>query len=360
MVGKLKLALALLGCVCIAETAVAESPTFESIAEAAKAEGGLVVRLSSPGKPETLTALMDAFNKRFGLSVQVDWAPANAPATNTRVITEAASGRGSIDIIGLGSAEDVATLVDRDLVVSYPWIEVFGNEFAGLEKAVDSVLPDLKNYALPVLDAVYGLAWNPAMVDEATLPKTTVDLLDPKWAGKIALNSSFLNPLPSMSYIIGADATREYAEKLLNNKPVLEQGTPAVSRAISVGQVPFGVTTYHAALRTLQNGEPQKFRLFEDYVFIFEGYGYIPENAPNPNTARLFLAWLVTDGNKIAGEFEAMPLVSDSESAIGKMVAAQQANTNAKIATPRSLVEIRATNELRQTISKMISGQVAK
>lgn len=335
------------------------APTFEAVLEAAKKENGLVVRLSSPGRPQALAALTEAFNKRFGLSVKADWASANAPATNTRVITEAAGGRGSIDIIGLGSAEDVATMVSRKLVTPYPWVEVFGKQLPGIQRAVDAVLPELKNDALPVLDAVYGLAWNPALIDEASLPKTSADLLDPKWQGKFAVNSAFLNPLPSLSYVIGPEATQDYAGKILRNKPVLEQGTPAVSRAISVGQVPFGITTYHAALRTMQNGEPQKFRLFDDYIFVFEGYAYVPENAPNKNTARLFLAWLVTEGMEVANRHEAIPLVSIPDSDISKMIAAQAARTKAKTAAPTSLEQIRATEQLRQTISKMISGQIA-
>ncbi|MDF2811066.1 MAG: extracellular solute-binding protein [Microvirga sp.] len=333
--------------------------TFESVLEAAKKENGLVVRLSSPGRPQAIAALTEAFNKRFGLSVKPDWAPANAPVTNTRVITEAGSGRGSIDIIGLGSAEDVSSMVSRNLVISYPWAEVFGKQLPAIQRAADAVLPELRGQALPVLDAVYGLAWNPALIDEASLPKTTADLVDPKWQGKMAINSAFLNPLPSMAYVIGPQAMQDYASKLLRNKPVLEQGTPAVSRAISVGQVPFGVTTYHAAQRTMQNGEPQKFRLLDDYVFVFEGYAYVPENAPNKNTARLFLAWLTTEGIAVANQHEALPLISNPESDIAKLIAAHVARTQAKMATPTSLEQIKSTEVLRQTISKMISGQIA-
>jgi len=132
-----------------------------------------------------------------------------------------------------------------------------------------------------------------------------------------------------------------------------------VSRAISVGQAPIGITTYHSALRTLQNGEPQKFRLFDDFIFIFEGYVYVPENAPNPNLARLFLAWLVTEGIPLANKYEAVPVASAADSPIGKMISEQQARTGAKIAAPSSLAQIKASDIVRQTITKLISGQIA-
>jgi iron(III) transport system substrate-binding protein len=253
----------------------------------------------------------------------------------------------------------VATMVGRNLVKPYPWNEVFGAQLPALAKAVEAVIPDLRNQALPLLDAVYGLAWNPALVQEKDLPKTTSELLDPKWQGKVALNAAFLNPLPTLAYLHGNDAAIEFARKMMRNKPVLEQGTPAVSRAISVGQAPIGITTYHSALRTVQNGEPQKFRLFDDYVFIFEGYVYVPENAPNPSTARLFLAWLATEGVAIANQFEAVPVASVTDMGVGKLIKEQQERTGAKIAAPSSLAQIRSSDIVRQTITKLISGQIA-
>ena len=109
----------------------------------------------------------------------------------------------------------------------------------------------------------------------------------------------------------------------------------------------------------MQNGEPQRFRLFDDYVFIFEGYVYVPENAPNPNTARLFLAWLTTEGVAIANRFEAVPVASVTDAGVGKLIKEQQERTGAKIAAPSSLAQIRASDIVRQTVTKLISGQIA-
>ena len=85
----------------------------------------------------------------------------------------------------------------------------------------------------------------------------------------------------------------------------------------------------------------------------------MPENAPNKNTARLFLAWLTTEGVAVASQYEALPLVSDPNSDIAKIIAAHVARTHAKMATPTSLEQIKSTENLRETISKMISGQIA-
>lgn len=334
----------------------ADAPTFQSVLDAAKAENALVVRLSSPGKPETAQALVKAFNERFGLSVEPDWAPANAPVTNTRVITEASGGQGSIDIVGLGSAEDVAAMSERGLVKAYPWAEVFGKELPGIDKAVAGVMPELRGKAMVLLDAVYGLGWNPALIDEAALPAKLADLADPSWEGRIALNSAFLNPVPTLDYVVGAEDTVDLAKRILTNKPVLERGTPAVSRAIAVGQVPIGITTFHSAKRTMQGDKPQSFRLFEDYIPIFQAFVYVPETAPHPAMARLFLAWLVTEGVAIADKLEPLPSVSAPGSEIGALVEAQQATTGAKIASPETLAQAEGNAAVRDRIAKLISS----
>lgn len=335
--------------------ALAQAPDFQTVLAGAKRESALVVRITNPSLPQTHKALEEAFNKRFGLTVKLEWTPQGAPQTNTRVIAESGSGKGSVDVIGLGSAEDVEALRSRGLVKTYPWVEVFGKELPGLEAAVNGVMPDLRGTSFDLLDAVYGVGWNSTMLKDEEVPRTTAELLDPKWRGKLSLNAFFLNPLPTIAYIVGQPALMDYARKLMENRPIMQKGSPVVMQALSVGQAPLGIITYHGAQRALQQGQPVKFRLFDDYVMVYEGLVYIPENAPNPNTARLFLAWLATEGTPIAAQFEAMPRLSDKSSDVAKLV--QQAfDKGARLAAPPSLAEVAAQAKLRDDLTKLITS----
>lgn len=330
---------------------------FKTLVEKARSEGSVIVRITNPSNPQTHAALEKAFNERFGTSIKLEWTPQGAPQTNARVIAEAGSGgTGSVDIIGLGSAEDVETLRSRNLVKEYPWVEVFGAELPGIAAAVDDVIPDLRGTTFDLLDAVYGLGWNTNLIKQEDVPTKTTDFLDPKWNGKIALNAFFLNPLPTIAYVIGQDAMLDYANKLIKNKPILQRGSPVVMQAISVGQAPLGIITYHGAAAAKKSGQPVDFKLFSDYIMVYQGYIYIPENAPHPNAARLFMAWLATDGTKVAEQFEAMPRLGDKDSDIAKLVAAEQARTGAKIATPTSLKEIVAQEALRSELTKLLTS----
>ncbi|MDI6028948.1 extracellular solute-binding protein [Corticibacterium sp. UT-5YL-CI-8] len=329
---------------------------FPTILQKAKEEGSVIVRIASPALPQTHAALQDAFNKRFGLDVRVEWTPAGAPQTNSRVIAEAGGGQGSVDLIGLGSAEDVETMRSRGLVKNYPWVEVFGKELPGLEKVVNDVIPDLRGSSFNLLDAVYGIGWNTNMIQESELPVSTTDLLDPKWQGKLSLNAFFLNPLPTIAYVIGQEQMFEYAKKLIENKPILQRGSPVVMQALSVGQAPLGIITYHGAMSAKKQGQPIGFRLFSDYIMVYQGLIYVPENAPHPNAARLFMAWLATDGVKVAAEHEPMPRISDEGSEVGAFIKAAQDKSGAKIAAPPSLKEIAAQDALRDRLAKLLTA----
>lgn len=326
---------------------------FDTVLAKAKAEGGLVVRVTSPGRPETHQALLEAFKKRFGLNIKAEWTPISSVQTGTRVVSEAAGGRGSVDVIGSGGAEEVSVLLSRDLIKPYPWAKVFGKELPGIGSVADGVMPDLRGIALNIMDAAYGIAWNPTLIEEKDVPTRMMDLLDPRWAGKIAINAQFLIPFEGLTHTLGPEKTLEIAKRLLANKPVLERGTPAVSRAVSVGQVPLGVTTFHAAARAEKANEAQRFKLFSDYVPVYPLYVYVPETAPNPNAARLFAAWLVTEGAQITNSMEMAPRLGDKDGQLAKMAAAHK---DARILTPSSLEQIKAGEPVRQQITQLIAG----
>lgn len=337
-------------------TAQAQTPTFASVLEGARKEGSLVVWVSSPGLPATHKALFEAFNKRFNLNLKAEWSPASSVSTGTRLASEFGRGKGAIDIVGAGGAEEASILIERGIIKRFPWVEVFGKELPQIGEVMGRAIPDLRGIALPVMDAVYGIAWNPDLIKDDEVPSTYESVLDPRWMGKVAVNAFFLIPLDSTAFLVGRDKTLDMARRLLRNKPVLERGTPAVGRAIAVGQVPFGITTYHAAARSGTPEKPLKFKLFADVIPVSPVYVYIPENAPNPNAARLFAAWLVTEGLPLANKSELVPRIGDQGSPIAEMVKTQQAKSGAKIASPRALSDVKEGEITRKAITDLLTS----
>src|SRR5690606_29466785 len=118
------------------------------------------------------------------------------------------------------------------------------------------------------------------------------------------------------------EKTLEMAEQTLANEPVLERGTAAATRAVAIGQVPVGLSAFHIAQRT----EGVKFKLFSDYVPLNHTFIYVPVTAPNPIAARLFAAWLVSEGISVVEEYEKLPRAADAGSPLAQLVDEATAN----------------------------------
>ncbi|WP_332685513.1 ABC transporter substrate-binding protein [Bosea sp. (in: a-proteobacteria)] len=333
-----------------ASVATAQTPTYEQILEGARKEGRLFVAVSSPGTPQAHAAIAKAFNERFGLNITVEWNAANPVQTGTKLIAERGRASGSVDVVGAGGAQEASVLFERQILKPYPWAAVFGKQFPQIDEVADRVMKDLRGAALPILDATYGIGWNPKLIKDEDVPNTWAELLKSEWRGRFAINAFSLNPLDYYSFALGKDETLKMAKATLDNKPVLERGTAAATRAISVGQAPVGLSSLHIAGRS----EGVKFKLFTDFIPVNNLYIYVPESAPNPNVARLFAAWLTTEGIAVANVHEPLPRAGDKGSPLAEMIA-ERVKGGAKILTENSLEDTKQALSVRGAIADLMT-----
>jgi iron(III) transport system substrate-binding protein len=345
----LKAAIAACSLVFALGVAPAVAATFQEIVDGARKEGQLFVLISSPGKPATHAAVAKAFNARFGLNIRIEWTGTNPVQTVTKLIAEQGGHAGFVDVIGAGGNQEMEALFKRNILKPYPWIEVFGGELKTIGKAVDPVIDDLKGAGLLIGHNVYGIAWNKDMIADDKVPDTYAELLKPEWKGRFAVNAFSLNPTDYYSFALGEEETLKMAKGILANSPVLERGTGAVTRAISVGQAPVGISSYHQAGRVAN----LKFKVFSDYIPIGGLHVFVPENAPNPNAARLFAAWFATEGMAIVNQTEPMPRLGEGTD-LDKMVDAVLAK-GGKIIAEKSLADTQKAAAIRKKISDLMS-----
>ncbi|WP_417599155.1 ABC transporter substrate-binding protein [Pararhodobacter oceanensis] len=329
-------------------TMPAASQTFDEVLAGARAEGQLFVLVSSPGRPETHAAVASAFNERFGLDTTIEWTATSPVQTGSRLIAEQGV-EGSVDVIGAGGNQEMAVLAERDILLPYPWADVFGAELPGIAAAVDPVIEDLQGMGLLIGHNIYGMGYNQDLIAPEDVPATFAELLTPEWTGQFAVNAFSLNPTDYYSFALGEEATLEMARAILDNEPVLERGTGAVTRAISVGQVPVGISSFHQAGRVENVG----FRMFADYIPVGVLHVYVPEGAPNPNTARLFAAWFASEGMAIVNAHEQMPRLGDGSPAdpmLDEMLAG-----GAQVIKEDALSDTNSAAEIRRMISEIMT-----
>ena len=288
----------------------ADAPGFDQVLAGAIREGKLNVAMQAPAKPATQRALVAAFNERLKTNIRVEWVTAPAPITNTRAIAEMAGGKVSVDVIGVGAAEEVAVgrqVRPSEALPVEPGVRRHLPQVPALEKLM---IPEFKGDALPYLIASYGLAWNPAMLKDQDVPERLTDLLDAKWARQDGDELVLSDPARRRQLRDGPAADAGFCQEADRQRA----GVPARHAGRGArGDHRRGAVRHHrlAGCRAEHpRREPLKFKLFADYIPVSQLHIYVPEGAPDPNAARLFAAWLVSDGVKLADKYE--PLSSQS------------------------------------------------
>ena len=329
--------------------------TYEEILAGAKEEGALVVWSNLPAQAASHQALIDAFNERFGLDTKLEWVPLSSPAANARVIAESAGRDVTVDLIGSGSIGEIIVARDAEIIKPYDWTGVFGAE-----------MPEIKDVAAPTEFDGLGLSyfvahsvmgWNPDQIEGAEVPDSWEGVTDPKWKDRFSANAYFLWPLEVVSLCIGEEAALEMADGLLANRPVLGKGSPTVNQAITTGQVPIGFTLSLVAEGSVRKGEPLEFKMFNDYLPSWDNYLWVLENSPNPNTARLFGAWMATEGYKVVDPIEPLPSKLDKDNVFTKMTQTQVDEKGAKRCTIETSQDVEQMARVREAVVLKMSGQ---
>lgn len=352
----LTLALIASSCTAIAQTNSGGGSALTDVVQKARKEGKLIILLQHPTAPANRKKVIDAFKKRFDLDINIDWAPMHPTTLMSRLAAEGPSGKFSGDV-GAGSVDDIYPAFQKGYVDRVTWVELFGSQMPALSEAVGDAPSEMQNAVLPLFDLVYGLVWNTGMVKESDLPQRIVDLADPKWKGKLALNSFHLAPVDYLNYAIGPEKTIDLANKLLSNNPVLKPGSGAVGSAVSSGEAPVGTGMAYATSLAIRRGEPVKFRAFQDYTPVLGFKIFVPKFAPNPNAARLFTAWYVAEGMKLIAEDEFLGRLKDPESVVGRQLAEEIKRQSSTVVSVKSVSQFEQLVQTRTPIDKLVSGQ---
>ena len=187
------------------------------------------------------------------------------------------------------TANDVAETIANHMPASVDW--------AKLGVPQDRILQDVVEVGGNSVVIIY----NTQKVAAADAPKSWDDLLDPRWAGKMAVDgrASWMPMYLAAPELGGKDKGLEFARKLAAQKPLFQANNSAVEPMVISGQVPIGTDVVSQFLTTSKKSPPIEIAPVSP-VYEALTYAYVPAGAPHMNAAELLVSWLGSDAGQAA------------------------------------------------------------
>lgn len=282
--------------------------------DAAKNEGQVIWQNTAFGE-DLLTALIGSFETRYpGIKVSSQ-TTSSGPAV-TRLLSESAAGRVSIDV-GMGAAEEMVPLTQRDLLVRSDWTSISG-------VPAGNILLDSR--FVVAYDLAHGWIYNTRLVTPADVPKTWGDLLSPKWKGrKLAVPVNGATGIEAMRILGKWDAQtyKKFLDDLKAQELIVESSGAGTAQRIADGQTPLGIFPTTLLPELLQKGAPLELAPLGPLVAKRFGF-YTAKGVPHPNAGKLFMAWLGSaEAGKIFDKWGRGPATPCSASEVAKLLCAK-------------------------------------
>lgn len=260
----------------------------------AKRERSVVVYTSMNTKDSE--PLVAVFEKKYGIKVTL-WRDHNEKVLQ-RTLEEAKAGTFAVDVIETQGMEmeelSRAQILER--FYSPHFRDIPPEAFAKHGYYV----ADRFNF--------FVLAYNTKLVKESDVPHTYEDLLQPKWAGKIAIEPSDSDWFAAVAKSMCEQYGLTFFRKLAANNPQMIAGHTVIAEKLAAGEIPITITAYnHSVERLGSKGAPVKWKPLAPTFGRPAGIG-VAKRAPHPYAAMLFVDFVLSrEGQEIIKERNRVP-----------------------------------------------------
>ena len=260
--------------------------------EGAKKEGA--VSYASPIEDKQMAILMEGFMKKYP-GIDAKGLGGQQEDISNRILAEARAGRSSFDVISVGTflkeyreANALAQIYDLVGDAHYP------KKFRG---------PDY--YSWNLLSML--IAYNTNLVKPSEAPKGYMDLLDPKWKGKVSVDNTPDTWMFGMLNKWGFEKTYKWQKQFVDDqKALIRKGHTNQTNLLIAGAFPVSAELYSYKIAAMKaRGAPIEMVFPKEFVSAEASGVGISSRAPHPYAAMLFARFHVNPegGQKIMAQF---------------------------------------------------------
>ncbi|HSM41214.1 MAG TPA: extracellular solute-binding protein [Afifellaceae bacterium] len=293
-----------LACVMVfSATMVPARAADQELIDAAKAEGE-VVWYTTLIVNQLVRPMVEAFEEKYGITVR--YARANSTETALKILNEARAGQVQVDVFD--GTSTVEPLKKEGIVLKWQ-----------PDSAADLPEEFIDQEGYWVATNLYMLtpAFNTAMVEPGSEPKTWDDLLDPKWKGNIAwTGTSSTSGGPGfvglVLEVMGEEKGMEFLRKMAEQDVVnLSVSARQVLDRVIAGEYPIALQIFnHHTIISGKKGAPIQWIPMQPAVLGNLSTTGIAKDAPHPNAAKLLFDFLISEeGQKVFQQAGYLPML---------------------------------------------------
>jgi iron(III) transport system substrate-binding protein len=253
-------------------------------AEAAKREGKVVWYTSTP--IETAQKISNLFQKETGIRVELF--RSGGSAILSRFQQELTAGRVMVDVLTHSDPSAAAVMAKKGLFVPF--------KPTNWDKVPDAAKDADGNFVAQRLNMMTILVRTDKLA-EKDMPKSWAELTEPRFKGKlITTDPAFTSLQVSVVGMMAKNMGWDYYEKLRKNDMMVVPGNQQIAdnlkrgeRLIAVGNA----DSYAADAR--KEGHPIATIFPTDGLFVIPSPTHVVKNSPNPNAAKLFAEFMLSD-----------------------------------------------------------------
>lgn len=241
-------------------------------------------------------ALIGAFQAKYGVKAQ-HWRGSSEDIRN-RVTREYAAGRYDADLAETAGSDMEAMVREQ----------VLQKVVTQVSKALIPQATFAHGEWIATRLSVFAGAYNTNIIKPADAPKRYEDLLHPRFKGKLAVEAEDANWFMSVVLHMGEEkGLKLFRDIVAANGMSIRKGHTLLANLVPTGEVPLALTAYSYRVEQLKNeGAPIEIVYLPPPVAIPTGIGMF-RRAPHPHAALLFQDFILTDGQKMLAEREAVP-----------------------------------------------------
>jgi len=264
------------GIVLPMRSSFAQTEDWDAVVEAARKEGEILFYSGSVGVPDYVAVIRD-FERKYGIKVEIFEARHSEMQERLRI--ELLTGQPSADVIYTGASSMVA-IKDAGNLAPIGNLPLFSKIEAPFE---------VEEFSAPLQVNTYGILINTNLVPEEEAPQSWLDILDPKWQGRILADDPRAVGGGNVTASVLLEAFgREFHERLAAQKPELSRSQRENQRRLARGEfaiyVPFTMTD----ILRLEGLPVRAINPTEGNPYVIFSIALI-KDAPHPNAARLLV-----------------------------------------------------------------------